>query len=267
MRCCIIPIAAHRPTRLRGREQFLLLLQFFDPTRIASHWRRLIKQEIQSKSFAISANCELSSKKNPLANAMRLFASTSIKPFESLVVRRIRDWLANPAVLLQAVQHAASDAATQNRLVERARHFAAGDHNLGIEGLRTLMCSSIVRVQVHVDRIDITLDPDRVCGCLDDTAKQTELIGKAQSEANRDVITLSIPARLKRTGKEMRIIVDDGSEPSNSRHRPCASPRPRQRNPRSASRGSKPDLRGYCQIRGRRSVLCDAALPSHDIGA
>jgi site-specific DNA recombinase len=28
------------------------------------------------------------------------------------------------------------------------------------------------------------------------------------------VTTLSIPARLKRTGKEMRIIVDDGSEPT-----------------------------------------------------
>jgi hypothetical protein len=28
------------------------------------------------------------------------------------------------------------------------------------------------------------------------------------------VTTLSIPARLKRTGKEMRIIVDDGSEPA-----------------------------------------------------
>jgi site-specific DNA recombinase len=132
---------------------------------------------------------------------------------ESLVVRRIRDWLANPAVLLQAVQHSASDAGTQNRLVERARHFAAGDHDLGIEDLRTLMRSSIVRVQVHVDRIDITLDPYRICGCLDATANQTELIGKAQSEASRDVVTLSIPTHLKRTGKEMRIIVDDGSEP------------------------------------------------------
>ena len=34
--------------------------------------------------------------------------------------------------------------------------------------------------------------------------------------SDRQVTTLSIPARLKRTGKEMRIIVDDGSEPTNA---------------------------------------------------
>jgi DNA invertase Pin-like site-specific DNA recombinase len=131
---------------------------------------------------------------------------------DSLVVRRIRDWLAEPAAILQVVQHAASDAVTQKRLIEHAGHFAAGDHDLGTGGLRTFLRSSIVRVQVHADRIDITLDQDRVCRWLDETAEQTEPIEKAQSEADRQVITLSIPARLKRAGKELRIIVDDRSE-------------------------------------------------------
>jgi hypothetical protein len=72
----------------------------------------------------------------------------------------------------------------------------------------------IVRVQVHADRIDIMLDQDRVCRCLDETAKQHEPIDNAQPEANRSVSTISIPARLKRTGKEMRIVVGDGSEPA-----------------------------------------------------
>jgi len=74
------------------------------------------------------------------------------------------------------------------------------------------MRASIARVQVHADRIDIMLDQDQVCRCLDETAKQTEPSEKTPSEANRRVTTVSIPARLKRTGKEMRIIVDDGSE-------------------------------------------------------
>src|SRR5947199_8615682 len=66
----------------------------------------------------------------------------------------------------------------------------------------------------HADRIDIMLDQGQVCQCLDETAKQTEPSEKTPSEANRQVTTVSIPARLKRTGKEMRIIVDDGSEPA-----------------------------------------------------
>jgi site-specific DNA recombinase len=71
----------------------------------------------------------------------------------------------------------------------------------------------MVRVQVHADHIDITLDQDRVRRWLDETAEQNEPIEKIHSEADRQVATLSIPARLKRAGKEMRIIVDDGSEP------------------------------------------------------
>jgi hypothetical protein len=133
---------------------------------------------------------------------------------ESLVVRRIRGWLAEPASILQAIQHAASDAVTQKRLIERARYLARQEHDLGIGGLRAFMRASIVRVQVHVDRIDILLERDRVRRCLDNTAKQTEPIDNGQPEANRPVTMLSIPARLKRTGKEMRIIVDDGSEPT-----------------------------------------------------
>jgi site-specific DNA recombinase len=117
---------------------------------------------------------------------------------ESLVVRRIRDWLADSPSILQAIQQAASDVVTQKRLIERARDFAKQDLHLGIEGLRTFMRASIVRVQVHTDRIDIMLDQDQVCRCLDDTAKQIGPNEKTPFEAHRQVTTLSIAARLKR---------------------------------------------------------------------
>jgi site-specific DNA recombinase len=133
---------------------------------------------------------------------------------ESLVIRRIRDWLADPASILQAIQYAASDAVTQKRLIKRARDLAKQDLHLGIEGLRAFMRASIARVQVHADRIDIMLDQNQVRRHLDETAKQTEPSEKTRSEVNRQVTTLSISARLKRTGKEMRIVVDDGSQPA-----------------------------------------------------
>ena len=71
-----------------------------------------------------------------------------------------------------------------------------------------------MRVQVYLDRIDITLDQDGAREHLDEATRKTEWNEKTQFEANRQVTTLSIPARLKRTGKEMRIIVMDGSEPA-----------------------------------------------------
>ncbi len=133
---------------------------------------------------------------------------------ESLVVRRIRRWLADPAGVLRAIQPADFDAITQKQLIERARDFAKQDHGLGIAGLRAFMRSSVVRIQVHADRIDIMLDLDQVCRCLDGTAKETEPSEKIPAKTNRPATMLSVPARLKRTGKEMRIIVSDESEPA-----------------------------------------------------
>jgi DNA invertase Pin-like site-specific DNA recombinase len=129
---------------------------------------------------------------------------------ESLVIRRIRNWLADPTAILEAVHDAADDAATQKRWIERSAQAAAGEG----DGLNSLIRSTVVRVQVHADRIDIAIDMDRVCGCLDGSVDNIEPTDKLQSGAGRNITTLSIPARIKRTGKEMRIIVSDGSEPA-----------------------------------------------------
>ena len=55
-----------------------------------------------------------------------------------------------------------------------------------------------------------------MCHCVTagDETGESEPIDKTQSEVNHQVTMLSIPARLKRTGKEIRIIVDDGLEPA-----------------------------------------------------
>jgi site-specific DNA recombinase len=128
---------------------------------------------------------------------------------DSLVVRRISDWLADSAAILQVVQDAAPDAAAQKPLIERAKGIAADESS----DIHTFMRATIVRIQVHADRIDIGLDQDRVRECLE-SAEKFEPIDKAQSETDRQMLTLSIPARLKRTGKEMRIVVADASNPA-----------------------------------------------------
>jgi site-specific DNA recombinase len=65
-----------------------------------------------------------------------------------------------------------------------------------------------------MNRIDITLDEDGVREHIDGVTRKTEPNEQPKSERNSQVTTLSIPARLRRTGKEMRIVVTDGSEPA-----------------------------------------------------
>ena len=93
-------------------------------------------------------------------------------------------------------------------MIERAKDIASGE----INDVYTFMRSSIVRVQVHMDRIDVTFDEDGARAHIDGVTGKTEPNEQTESERNSQVTTLSIPARLKRTGKEMRIVVTDGSE-------------------------------------------------------
>ncbi len=95
-------------------------------------------------------------------------------------------------------------------MIERAKEIAAGE----IVDLYTFMRSTIVRVQVHMDRIEIALDQDGVRVHIDGITRKAEPNEQKESETNGQVTTLSIPASLKRTGKEMRIVVSDGSEPA-----------------------------------------------------
>jgi hypothetical protein len=64
-----------------------------------------------------------------------------------------------------------------------------------------------------MDRIDITLDQDQVHRCLCQAVEDTTR-RQPKSEATRQEITLPIAARLRRAGKEMTLIVDNGSEPA-----------------------------------------------------
>jgi DNA invertase Pin-like site-specific DNA recombinase len=98
---------------------------------------------------------------------------------ESLVIRRIRDWLSDPTAILEAVQQDAADATAQRRLVERAQEIAMGT----IDDLRTFMRSGLIRVQVHIDRVDVTLDTDRVYRCLDEAAAQVKPTRQYKSQA------------------------------------------------------------------------------------
>jgi DNA invertase Pin-like site-specific DNA recombinase len=129
---------------------------------------------------------------------------------ETLVIRRIRDWLADSTAILETVQSVTPDVPAQKPLLDRARIIAEGT----IDDLQAFVRSSLVRAQVHADRVDVTLDKSRVYRWLGEVAEQDAAIRRGSSETDRQDTTLSIPARLKRTGKEMRLVLDDGSEPA-----------------------------------------------------
>ena len=133
---------------------------------------------------------------------------------EALVTGRIRAWLADPVAVLNAVQCCDPDVVAQKKLLNEAAQLAARWRDLGAEDLRALVLAFITRVQVHSDRIDVTLDQMGLALCLGAEPDKRQPAYSAGCDPEQHLMILTIRARLKRTGIEMRMVVDDGSAPA-----------------------------------------------------
>jgi hypothetical protein len=132
---------------------------------------------------------------------------------EALVTGQIRAWLTDPVAVLNAVQCRGPDAVTQKTLLDEAARLAAGWQDLDVEQLRALLRAMVTKVQVHSDRIDLTLDQLGLALWLN-AKDQRQSAHAGGDDREQHLTVLTIPARLKRTGIEMRMVVDDGSEPA-----------------------------------------------------
>ena len=133
---------------------------------------------------------------------------------EALVIGRLRALLADPVEFLNAISYGERDAPMQKRLRDAAAALSARWEHLPTETQHDFARSILVRAQVHADRIDLDVGSARlVSWLLDDSAGEGTVEGNRTSSANADgseliLIRLSIRASLKRTGKEMKFIVD-----------------------------------------------------------
>ena len=132
---------------------------------------------------------------------------------EALVISRIHNWLGDRAAMLDIFQSHASDATTQKRLMDSVERCMATWRELRADDVRRFVLSIVARIQVHADRIDILLNPISLVRWLSRTDSHAEPIAATQSDTDSPFVTLTIPARLKRVGKEMKILIENGSEP------------------------------------------------------
>ena len=133
---------------------------------------------------------------------------------EALITRSIREWLADPGKVHQFLGNEVPDATRQKRLIDRAVEFAATTWNdLPAHDVHAFVRAVAHRVQVHAERIEVALDRGQLLRWLDGKQQHEDRsTGRDQSVSAPDAVAISIPVRLKRAGKEMRLVVDDGSE-------------------------------------------------------
>ena len=124
--------------------------------------------------------------------------------------RPIRAWLADPVVVLNAIRvwveyHA------QKALGRRRRDSPPPGRMLAADG-RVDPRAIVTKLQVHSDRVNVTLD--QMSGASWLNTKDQRDLRAGRNDRERYMTILTIPARLKSTGIEMRLVVDDGFEPA-----------------------------------------------------
>jgi len=135
---------------------------------------------------------------------------------EALVARRMQDWLADGAAVLDAIRRHVPDGVAQQHTIAGAMRLGASWHGLRPDEVRSLLLSICRRVQVHVDRLEMTIDSLALVRRIEPQIAGDDAIpAKTPPDADVAPLVLTTPARLRRAGMEMRMVVDDGSEPAN----------------------------------------------------
>jgi site-specific DNA recombinase len=125
---------------------------------------------------------------------------------EQLVSSRVHRRLLDPGSIYKSTAARLPDASTQQRLVARAADIGRRWPDLPVARKRAVLACLIERVEARVDQIDIRLRPPRLNALLNVAATPS------QGATDDETEVLSVPVRLRRAGREIRMVID-GTDP------------------------------------------------------
>lgn len=140
---------------------------------------------------------------------------------ERLVIRRVRNFFADPDAVCDALPPDRRDAPSRRRALQRAQEIVRTiDEGLEANAAE-LLGLLIARAQVRTDRIEIELRRRQVVeallpGDVRIAAMPADAAPDADPEPATDGVChrlrLIVPCALKRTGKEMKFVIDGADE-------------------------------------------------------
>ena len=125
---------------------------------------------------------------------------------EQLVSGRVHRWLLDPGSIYKSTSGRLVNSSVQQRLLALAADIGKHWPELPVAGKRAVLAALIERIEVKVDQIDIHLRPLRLCALLDLPATPSQGVNDDEIEL------LSVPARLRRSGREIRMVIN-GTDP------------------------------------------------------
>ena len=128
---------------------------------------------------------------------------------ETLVITRLRTFLADQGAILDAVRDEHPDGAGANRLMKRGRQIAEELGTLAPDQIRAMLMALVSRVDIRPDRVEINIRRCYLIELLDAQSINPTTQGRKSDKKCEDVLTLPVRARLKRVGREMKMLVEN----------------------------------------------------------
>jgi site-specific DNA recombinase len=131
---------------------------------------------------------------------------------ESLVVGRLRAFLADPGALLSAISDAEPNGAQQKRLITRGHQISEELPTLPPDTVRSALMTLVNRVDIKAEHIEIRLYRRRLHDLLQAQSIEPSLAAPAPGNHADDTLKLKVKARLQRVGREMKLVVNNADD-------------------------------------------------------
>ncbi len=132
---------------------------------------------------------------------------------EALVAARLLQLLGDRAALFRALQDADAlppAAAEQARILQAAAAFARRWPDLGPAAQAAALRRLLRRADLHPERLDLHVDPQGLASLLLDPAPIAKTPHPRGEAGEAPPILLSVAARLRRSGKEVALVIGEG---------------------------------------------------------
>ncbi|MEP0324706.1 hypothetical protein [Bauldia litoralis] len=131
---------------------------------------------------------------------------------ERLVLDRLRTLLADQSELLDTVREYGLNGIAAQQLIESAGRIAEELTDRSPGEIRLLLINLIRRVELRSETVKIEIFRQRLASVLQAPDGERPDLGATGVSSSEDIATLTIAARLQRSGREMRMVVQNAND-------------------------------------------------------
>jgi site-specific DNA recombinase len=131
---------------------------------------------------------------------------------EGLVIDRLRAFFTDAAAVLDAIDEESQSGSGQSQLIERGLNVATDLEAPAPDKVKATLMALLCHVAVKPERIEITISRRRLVALLAGQSIDLTTPDQTSDRNSSDIVTLVAPARLKRAGREMRLLVENSDD-------------------------------------------------------